>query len=86
MAQVDWNARATVRLRCAHGRGELAGLRDIPLADALRIVMEDFPRERRAITLIDLEGRTLRALDIKAMYDSRDYPRRSPDRPHSRSS
>ncbi len=59
MARLDWDTLATVRLRCAHGRAELAGLRNIPLGQAVRVVMEDFPRERRVVTLIEVEGQIL---------------------------
>ena len=76
MTRLDWDTLATVRLRCAHGRAGLAGLRNIPLGQAVRVVMEDFPRERRVVTLIDVEGHTLRSPEIRAMYDSLDFPRR----------
>ena len=75
MARLDWDTLATVRLRCAHGRAELAGLQGVPLAQAVRVVMEDFPRERRVVTLIDVEGHALRSPEIRAMYDSPDFPR-----------
>ena len=75
MARLDWDTLATVRLRCAHGRAELAGLRNIPLGQAVRVVMEDFPHERRVVTLIDVEGQILRSPEIGAMYDSPDFPR-----------
>ena len=49
---------------------------DIPLGQAVRVVMEDFPRERRVVTLIDVEGHTVRSPEIRALYDRPDFPRR----------
>ena len=80
MESIDYAAPATVRLssRTIHGRAVLAGLEDVPLAEAVRAVMEDLDPWQARFSLIETATGPLRLQGIAEIYNRPDFPGRRP--------
>ena len=78
MPQLDYDASATVRLasKTIHGRAVLAGLDGVPLAQAVRAVMEELGPWQARLALIETASGPLRIEGIRAIYNRPDFPGR----------
>ena len=80
MESIDYTAPATVRLssRTMRGRAVLAGLEGVPLAEAVRAVMEDLNPWQARFSLIETAAGALRLEGIAEIYERPDFPGRRP--------
>jgi hypothetical protein len=77
MRKIDYAAPATVRMvsRSIQGRAEFGGLVDVPLARAVRAVMENLSPWQARFALIETAAGSLRLEGITAIYRRPDFPR-----------
>ena len=74
MAKINFGALVDVRLKAPQGVARIGGLQGVPLAHAIRTIMEDWGPGQKALALIDIGRRTIGRAEIEAIYSRSDFP------------